>query len=229
MLTAEESHCLIPLEVPTWRAAERFSAFDKQVARARSHCAPVGLAWQGSGVNTVNMLFLLSVFFPLSKSAPGRKCFNLHERSAVYPSTASRNHLPPEWFPHELKRWLNTSFFVKWNSLQLHYSRHSLERRQHCWAITWQPGRKRGENKSKTEYIDWGVRPKVKWKRAAGSSQHWQQVATCSRFLPACPGACCSVCKSVRAKAKDRSQYDHRRCSESSWGEREPYCPQQGW
>lgn len=113
MLTAEELYCLTLPELPTWWAANRTSAPETQVAQARSHqgvlCALVRPAWQGSGINMVNALFL-SVFFPLSKSAPGRKRCTSFIQIKVYPSTASRNHPPPEWLPHQLKRWLNTSF-----------------------------------------------------------------------------------------------------------------------
>lgn len=114
---------------------------------------------------------------PSSKSTPGRNHFSPSERNAVHPNTASKNNLPPEQFLHQLRIWPNTYFFsflfLKWNLLQLHYSRHCFECKQHCWAITWQLGRKRAKNKSETKYIDYGGWPKSNEKEhwAAGSGQ----------------------------------------------------------
>lgn len=133
---------------------------------------------------------LSSLLSPFSKSTPERKHFSPGERNVAHPNTAPRNNLLPEWFPQQLKIWPNT-FFFKWNLLQFHYSRHGFECKQQCWAITWQPGRKRAENKSETEIMVADLKSNEKEHQAAGRGQKRHRVSTLSIFLPASPGASC--------------------------------------
>lgn len=181
MLTAVDLHWFIPPEALTWWATNISSvSLETQLIQPGSHwggriCTSATCASLACGlcsVQEMNGIDMVTELFPPSKSAPRRKQFSPGERNVVHPNTASRNNHPREWFPQQLKIWPNTIlffFFFKWNLLQLHYSRHGLECKQHCWAITWQPGRKRAKNKSETEYLDYGGWPEVKWERARGS------------------------------------------------------------
>lgn len=151
-----------------------------------------------------------------SSSAPSSSPWvNLHVEGSTLVWMKEMEYIPirlPEMISHHndfwsMKGWPNTWGFFRWNSPQLHYSRHSFECKQHCWA----DGQAGKELKIKMSTPPWCL----SW-QLMRSSRGWSvggrgfpHSALCCQLVLVPLLAICNVPQSVGPKGKYQPQAVH--------------------